>query len=281
MRRDGLADGVGISKWDLDTPALCVDLDALESNIATMQARLKSFGLATRPHAKTHKCAAIAKLQLAAGAIGICTAKVERGRGADGRRHRPHLHDDGQPVAGARSGGRWRSARRSPEFIHAVDDEPATRATCRPRPRRPAITADVVIDVAVGTRSGIPAGDGALALAQLVDRLPNLRLRGLLSYDGGAQHITGFAARKAQALENIEANAEMCEAMKKTGLQHRDLQRRRHRHLQHPAPRARLHRRAGRQLPVHGHAVPGDRQRRRRPGLQGLPAVADRASARC
>ena len=46
--------GVGTSKWDLDTPALCVDLDRLEPNIETMQASAKRFGLATRPHAKTH-----------------------------------------------------------------------------------------------------------------------------------------------------------------------------------------------------------------------------------
>jgi len=51
----------------------------------------------------------------------------------------------------------------------------------------------------LGTRSGIPAGDEALAFAKLVDRLPNLTLRGLLSYDGGAQHIAGFAARKERA----------------------------------------------------------------------------------
>ena len=90
--------GVGMSKWDLDTPALCVDLDALESNIATMQARVKGFGLGTRPHAKTHKTAAIAKLQLAAGALGICTAKVSEAEVLMAAGHRPHLHDDEQPV---------------------------------------------------------------------------------------------------------------------------------------------------------------------------------------
>src|SRR5687768_5913938 len=62
----------GISKWDLDTPALCVDLDKLEANISKMQAALRRNKLDSRPHAKTHKCAAIAKLQMAAGAIGIC-----------------------------------------------------------------------------------------------------------------------------------------------------------------------------------------------------------------
>ena len=80
------------------------------------------------------------------------------------------------------------------------------------------VVADVVIDVAVGTRSGIPAGEGALALAQLIDKLPNLKLRGMLSYDGGVQHAKGFAARKERALKTIEPNAATFEAMKKSGL---------------------------------------------------------------
>src|SRR6478672_400596 len=67
---------IGTSKWDLDTPALCVDLEALERNIATMQTRLTAMGVASRPHGKSHKCPAIAKLQLAGGSIGICAAKI-------------------------------------------------------------------------------------------------------------------------------------------------------------------------------------------------------------
>src|SRR5262245_53143787 len=65
-----------VSKWDLDTPALCVDLDKLEQNLTTMRTRLGGTGVASRPHGKTHKCPAIAKLQLAGGSIGICAAKL-------------------------------------------------------------------------------------------------------------------------------------------------------------------------------------------------------------
>ena len=67
---------VGSSKWELDTPALCVDLDAMELNLRTMQRTMLQHGIASRPHIKTHKCPAIAKLQLESGSIGICTAKV-------------------------------------------------------------------------------------------------------------------------------------------------------------------------------------------------------------
>src|SRR5690349_14000859 len=76
-RENAMADpSIGMSKWDLDTPALCVDLDKMDRNIAAMKARLAPTGVASRPHAKTHKCPAIARLQLAGGSIGICTAKV-------------------------------------------------------------------------------------------------------------------------------------------------------------------------------------------------------------
>ena len=207
--------GVGVSKWDLDTPALCVDLDALESNIATMQGRLKGFGLGARPHAKTHKSAAIAKRQLAAGALGICTAKVSEAEVlmAAGIDRICMTTSNPSPSKIQRA---LALSRRSPEFIHAVD-EPGNAQALSAAAHAAGLTASVVVDVAVGTRSGVPAAD-ALALAQQIDRLPNLRLRGLLSYDGGAQHITGFAARKARALDNIAANAAVFAAMKKSGL---------------------------------------------------------------
>lgn len=61
---------------DLDTPALYVDLDALERNIAGMQAQSRRWGVALRPHAKTHKIPEIARMQLEAGAVGITVAKI-------------------------------------------------------------------------------------------------------------------------------------------------------------------------------------------------------------
>jgi hypothetical protein len=79
------------------------------------------------------------------------------------------------------------------------------------------ITADVVVDVAVGTRSGVPA-DQALALAQLVDTLPNLHFRGMLAYDGGAQHIKGYKARLDQSLARSAEAAATFERMKASGL---------------------------------------------------------------
>src|SRR5262249_2265247 len=79
------------------------------------------------------------------------------------------------------------------------------------------VRADVVVDVAVGTRSGVPP-EQALALLQLVDKQPNLKLRGMLSYDGSAQRIKGFKKRYDERLRRIEPNVQVFEAMKKSGL---------------------------------------------------------------
>ena len=68
------------------------------------------------------------------------------------------------------------------------------------------IAADVVIDVAVGTRSGIPAGEQAVALAQLIDKLPNLKLRGMLSTTA-APSTSGVPERASPARSAIEPNA--------------------------------------------------------------------------
>jgi D-serine deaminase-like pyridoxal phosphate-dependent protein len=65
-----------VDAFDLDTPALYVDIDVLEHNIARMQQQCRAWGVALRPHVKTHKIAEIAQMQLDAGAIGITVAKL-------------------------------------------------------------------------------------------------------------------------------------------------------------------------------------------------------------
>jgi D-serine deaminase-like pyridoxal phosphate-dependent protein len=207
---------IGVSKWELDTPALCVDLDKLDHNIATMKARLAGTGVATRPHAKTHKCPAIAKLQLAAGSIGVCAAKVSEAEalfanGVD----RILMTTSNVTTNKIRRAMKIRKANRN--FIQAVDYPPNAQ-DLNDAAKEAGIVADVVIDVAVGTRSGIPAGPQALALAQLVDKLPNLKLRGIISYDGGAQHIKGFKTRLERTLQNFEPSVQTFDLLKRSGL---------------------------------------------------------------
>jgi len=212
------ADGtlIGVSKWELDTPALCVDLDKLERNIATMRTSLASTGVASRPHAKTHKCPAIAKLQLAGGSIGQCAAKISEAEAlvAGGIEHVMMTTCN---VTSNKIKRAMTLRKGHPHFIQAVDN-PQNARDLSDAAKSFGIVADVVIDVAVGTRSGVPADERALALAQLVDKLPNLKLRGMISYDGGVQHVKGFKKRAEEALKHYEPSVQIFDSMKKSGL---------------------------------------------------------------
>lgn len=208
--------GIGMSKWDLDTPVLCVDLDKMEQNIETMQMRLGKTGMKSRPHAKTHKCPAIAKLQMASGSIGISTAKVSEAevfaeQGID------RIMMTTSNVTSNKIRRAMAIRKRVPGFVQAVD-HPDNARQLSDAAREAGIIADVVVDVAVGTRTGVPPGEQALALAQLVDKLPGLKFRGMLAYDGGAQHIKGFKTRLEQTLKRFEEHVATYEMMKRAGL---------------------------------------------------------------
>jgi 3-hydroxy-D-aspartate aldolase len=207
---------IGVSKWDLDTPALVVDLDKLEQNIATMRTRLTAYKMVSRPHGKSHKCPAIAKLQMAGGSIGICAAKVSEAEvfAANGIDRILMTTANFTPVKIRRA---MQLRKKNRRFVQAVSHAQNAR-DLSDAAKEAGVVADVVVDVAVGTRSGVPADERALALAQLVDKLPNLKLRGMISYDGGAQHIKGFSKRAEETLKRYEPSLRTFEAMKKAGL---------------------------------------------------------------
>ena len=207
----------GISKWDLDTPCLCVDLDRLEANLDRMQTTVARNGIASRPHAKTHKCPAVARLQIATGSVGVCTAKVSEAEvmfehGVE-QILLTTVNVSPRKIRRAMYLRKWCGG-----FVQAVD----TAANARDLSDAAAeagVVADVTVDVDPGGhRTGVSPGDPALELARLVDTLPGLRLRGLLCYDGGSQHVTGFAERRRRALANLEAAADTAERMKRSGL---------------------------------------------------------------
>ena len=219
MRQQAVNDRieVGISKWDLDTPCLCVDLDRLEANLDRMQTTVARNGIASRPHAKTHKCPAIARLQLATGSVGICTAKISEAEVMFEHGIEQVLMTTVN-VTPRKIRRAMRLRKRYESFTQAVDTA-ANARDLSAAATEAGVVADIVVDIDPGGhRTGITAGAPALELAQLVDTLPGLRLRGLLCYDGGAQHVTGFADRRRRALGSLEAAAETAVQMTRAGL---------------------------------------------------------------
>lgn len=219
MRQQAVNDRieVGISKWDLDTPCLCVDLDRLDRNLDRMQTTVARNGIASRPHAKTHKCPAIARLQLATGSVGICTAKISEAEVMFEHGIEQVLMTTVN-VTPRKIRRAMRLRKRYESFTQAIDTA-ANARDLSAAATEAGVVADIVVDIDPGGhRTGITAGAPALELAQLVDTLPGLRLRGLLCYDGGAQHVTGFADRRRRALGSLEAAAETAVQMTRAGL---------------------------------------------------------------
>src|SRR5690242_8126831 len=168
----------------IETPALVVDLDPFERNLDRMVAATK--GVRLRPHAKAHKCATIAKAQIARGAVGICCQKTDEAAALVGAGIRNVLVTN-EVVVPAKL-ARLAELGRAATIGVLVDAVPAIAPLSQAAIRAHA-TLDVYVEVDVGAhRCGVPPGEPAVALARAVADAPGLRLRGIHAYQGAAQH---------------------------------------------------------------------------------------------
>jgi D-serine deaminase-like pyridoxal phosphate-dependent protein len=187
--------GAPRGRASLNTPVLVVDLDALDRNIARMAAFAAEHGVALRPHAKTHKSVDIGRRQLAAGAVGLCCAKLGEAEAlAEGGLDGLHLTS---PVVTPQAIARLvRLNERLSDLMVVVDNPDNAHALARAVARTER-TLDVIIDIDPGImRTGVSSPEAAVALARTVAGLPALRLRGVQCYCGAEQHIEGYADRR-------------------------------------------------------------------------------------
>jgi D-serine deaminase-like pyridoxal phosphate-dependent protein len=185
---DGDGDGdIGRAVRELDTPALWVDLDALDANIATMMRVCSEAGVDWRPHIKASKSPPLAKRLIAGGAVGITCAKVgEAEVMTDGGIDDILIANE---VIGPQKIARLVALARRATLCVAVDDERNLRELSAAS-EHAGVNVDVLVDLNVGlARCGIPPGE-APALAQLVLDLPGVTLRGLMGYEG---HVMGIS----------------------------------------------------------------------------------------
>jgi len=209
--------GVPGSREQLHTPALVLDLDALEHNIAEMARRAKQYGVALRPHAKTHKSADIARLQLAAGAVGICTAKL--GEAVMLRREGiADIHVTSPIVTPEKFAIAAQLAATQPG-LSLVADRPDLVAAMAAAARAANTTLDVLVDLGMGSnRTGVATPQDAGALASLIARTKGLRFRGLQAYAGHLQHIENETERRTAAQQNQARVSDAIAAIKAQGL---------------------------------------------------------------
>ena len=180
---------------EIPTPALLLDLDRFEKNLARMAIHARAAGKAIRPHAKTHRCPEIARRQIGAGALGVACAKLGEAEVMAKAGIRGLLCTT--PIVPAPKIQRFvELIREAPDTMVVVDnaenvaDLDSTLASA-------GLAADVLLDIDVGTRrTGIQPGGPALELARRVMAARALRLRGLQGYAGHCAHVVGWKARR-------------------------------------------------------------------------------------
>ena len=184
------------SRARLITPALVLDLDAMERNIATMAAYAAEAGVAVRPHAKTHKSVQIAGRQLGAGALGICCATLGEAEALAAGGIEGLLITS--PVVAPAKIERLMSLRGDSETLMVSLDNMENLRALEAAAQASGFVLDVVIDVDVGLhRTGARDADSAVALAQAAEASESLRFAGLQGYAGHVQHIEDFGDRRA------------------------------------------------------------------------------------
>jgi len=201
------------SRHRIPTPAAVLDLDAFEANVARMAERARAAGLALRPHAKSHKCAWVARRQIEAGAVGVCCAKLAEAEAL------AHAGIDGvlvtSPIAGEASAARAAALAARLSDFRIVLDHPDAAAELDAAAEGPI---QVLIDVDVGLgRTGVRDADQALEVAAAIAAQPNLRLIGVQGYGGHWQHMAGAKTRAAAVAEGIARLAAVAQALRAAG----------------------------------------------------------------
>ena len=192
----------GLSEPDIDTPALVVDLDALERNLDRMAAAARAAGVALRPHVKTHKSVNIALMQLERGAVGVCVQTVSEAEAmvAGGIREVLVANE----VVGPGKLRRVAHLARDATITVCVDD-PGNLDDLGRSVRRAGSSLGVMVEMNTAEyRAGVPPGQPLLRLAQRVEATPSVSFAGIQAYNGVAQHVRDHSARLAATQRNID-----------------------------------------------------------------------------
>lgn len=210
------AAGIGDDINAIDTPALVIDLDALERNVARMAAFAGEHGMRLRPHAKTHKSGHVAALQRRAGAVGVCVQKLSEACAlADAGVDDIYISNE---VLAPRKLAELAELARRVKLSVAVDSQAGIDALGE------ALTAskarvDVYVEIDVGqARCGAAPADAG-RLAQRVAAHACMRFAGLQAYHGKAQHLRDVRERQAAIRHAVAQAAAAVAAVKAAGLE--------------------------------------------------------------
>lgn len=200
---------------ELPTPALVIDLPAFERNLAAMAEWARGKGLKLRPHAKTHKSGEIARRQIAAGAVGICCAKLGEAEALAAEGISDILITS--PVVSIQAVQRIAMLVEKIERLAIVVDHPVS--IDRLKGAMNGREVDLLVDIDTGShRTGVTSAEAAVALARLIDAAEGLRYRGVQFYTGSLQHLPLSGERKSALSERADYLAGILGELRAAGL---------------------------------------------------------------
>jgi len=206
-----------MTRDDVPTPALLLDLDRFERNLRRMAEHARRSGKHLRPHAKTHKSPEIARRQIAAGALGVACAKLGEAE-VMARAGIRGLLITTEIVAPAALRRLTRLVSEAPDTLIVVDNADNVVALGR-EAAADGVVVGVLVDVDVGNRrTGVAPGEAALGLARAVATQRALRLRGLQGYAGHCAHVVGWEKRREASLGALRPLTETRALLERHGL---------------------------------------------------------------
>ncbi len=186
---------------EIDTPALVVDLDIFERNLACVASYAREHGLRLRPHTKTHKSVRLARRQIASGAAGLTVAKV-----SEAEIMLAAEPDDllvAYPIIGHTKLARLTQVAGRTRVTVALDSTFAARQLSDAA-RAAQVEIGVLAEVDAGLgRVGVAPGEPLLQLAQAIEKLPHLRFAGLAFYPGHIKTLDGSGLRALAQLSDL------------------------------------------------------------------------------
>lgn len=214
---------IGHGVGSIDTPTLVIDLDAMDRNLARMAAFAAGHGLRLRPHAKMHKSAELAQLQMAHGAVGVCVQKTDEALALAHAGVRD-IYISNEVIEPSKLLRLAQAVRELPtRFSIAVDSALGVQRLAEALHAAGVSTSaclDVLVEIDVGQgRCGIAPGVPAVALVQAIAAQPALRFAGLQAYHGGAQHRRAAAERATAMAAATHAVQATCEALNAAGIE--------------------------------------------------------------
>lgn len=209
---------VGDRLESLDTPSMIVNLDLMEANIKKLFDSLLPTGVNIRPHLKTTKSAILARKLVAAGAKGCCVAKISEAEAITAAGFDDILITC--EIIGQAKVKRLVELFKRYKSIRIVVDSEVGATAINDALARSDITEPiaVLVDLDVGLRrTGVAAGEPAVALAKHISKLSHLNLIGIQGYEGHLQHLHDREDRKKQCLESMKILTDTAEQLRQAG----------------------------------------------------------------